>query len=382
MDRLRSKLSAGSGRVAGVLSGTSGDGIDVALCRFEPGAPLRLAQAATLPWPEELAPRVRAALDGEPLDVRGIALLSRDLGRAFGAAAREVAGRELDLVGSHGLTVWHHDGCEPSGPATLQLGDGDFVAEAAGCSVVSDFRPADCAAGGEGAPLTALVDGELYPGLPRPACVLNLGGISNLTVLGEGSCVHTAFDAGPAGALLDGLARRLLGRPYDEGGAAAGAGRADPGLVEEFLVHPFFARRPPRSTGRDTFGEVWVERFLARARERATDQLSAPDVLASGVALVAECIARALRDFAPELRGPLVVAGGGARNPTLLRVLGRRSGLAVESSARHGVDPDLREALAFALLARRCVLGIPSTQPAATGASSGRVLGKISPGRG
>lgn len=380
MDSLRSSLSRGAATVAGVLSGTSGDGIDVALCRGIPGAPPRLLLARTLPWPDALAAPVRAALDGAPLDARGLALLSRDLGRAFGVAARGLAreaGEELHLVGSHGLTVWHHDGREASGPATLQLGDGDFVSEAAGCTVVSDFRPRDCAAGGEGAPLTALVDGELFPRLARPAGVLNLGGISNLTVLGEGSAVLAAFDAGPSGALLDGLARRLLGRPFDEGGATAAQGSGDARLVEEFCAHPFLARRPPRSTGRDTFGEAWVETFLARALERGAR--GPADVLASGVAFVAECVARARAAFAPDLRGPLVVAGGGARNRTLMAALAARTGLPVEASERHGVDPDQREALAFALLARRCILGVPSTLPAATGAAPGRILGKISP---
>lgn len=380
MDSLRSRLSSGAATVAGVLSGTSGDGIDVALCRGLPGEPPRLLAARTLPWPAQLAAAVRSALDGEPLDARGLALLSRDLGRAFGGAARRVADEartRLDLVGSHGLTVWHHDGREASGPATLQLGDGDFVSEAAGCTVVSDFRPRDCAAGGEGAPITALVDGELFPRLARPAVVLNLGGISNLTVLEEGTQVRAAFDAGPAGALLDGLARRLLGRPYDEGGETAAQGEGDRGLVEEFAAHPFLARTPPRSTGRDTFGEAWVGTFLARALERGAR--GPADVLASGVQFVAECVARALSDFAPDPRGSLVVAGGGARNRTLMAALAARSGRAVQASDRHGVDPDQREALAFALLARRCVLGIPSTLPAATGAAPGRILGKISP---
>jgi anhydro-N-acetylmuramic acid kinase len=383
---LQRRIETGEAVIGGVLSGTSGDGIDVALCSLSRQGPPRVLAARMLPWPEELLGRVRAVLDGEPLDLRGSALLSRDLGLAFGRAARQVAdgaGLALDLLGSHGLTVWHHDGCEPSGPATLQLGDGDFVAEAAGCTVVSDFRPRDCAAGGEGAPLTALCDGELFPSLGRPACVLNLGGISNLTFLGPGDAVLSAFDAGPAGALLDGLARRLLRRPFDGDGAAAAAGRPDEGLLAEFLEHPFLARRPPRSTGRDTFGQAWVEHFLARGQARAGGGARTADLLASGVAFVAECIARALARFAPSLPGSpqptrIVAAGGGTRNRTLMAALAARTGLPVESSSSHGVDPDLREAVAFAVLARRCLSGSPSTQTAANGALPGRPLGKIS----
>ena len=381
MDELRTKFEDGA-IVAGVLSGTSADGIDVALTRMRVDGAERSLQPPealafeTLAFPAELAPSVRAVLDGASLDLRGAALLSRDLGRAFGRAARDVAGRNglvPDLVGSHGQTVWHHDGVEPAGRATLQLGDGDYVAEEAGCAVVSDFRQRDIAAGGQGAPIAALADVLLFADERRPAAILNLGGMGNLTVL-EAGVGPQSFDTGPAGALLDGLARRLFDRPFDEDGAWAARGTPDPVLVSELCEHPFFAAAPPKSTGRDTFGEAWVDGVAERLAA-----LAPQDAMASAVAFVARTVAEALERHVEASPRRLLVAGGGVHNAALLSALERATELPVHSCAEAGVDPDAREALGFAVLAARCVLGIPVTSPRATGAAPGRVLGKISP---
>lgn len=377
LEPLWSRLARGEAIVAGVLSGTSADAIDVALVRAGEDGPRETLAFGMRPFPEFLARELRAILDGRALGARDTALLTRDLGRAFGRAARALADEHhlsLDLVGSHGQTVWHHDGIEPAGPATLQLGDGDFVARAAGAPVVSDFRMADLAAGGEGAPLSALVDPELFARAPRPLAVLNLGGIANLTFLDAGA-PPVAFDVGPANALLDGLARGLLGEPFDRDGVAAAAGTAHAGLLAELLAHPFFDRRPPKSTGRDTFGAAHTSRVLARAQAL---RLPARDVLATGVALVAESVAQAVARFLPGGPRELVLCGGGAHHRTLARELGHRTGLPVASSAVHGVDPDAREALFFAHLAVRQVLARPSTLPSVTGAREGGVLGKLS----
>ncbi len=378
--------ASGGVTLAGVLSGTSADGIDVALARVERGAPPELLAFEICPFPAPLGAELRGVLDGAAPTLAQVARLDRALGTAFGTAAREVArahGASIELLGSHGQTVWHHDGVGT--PASLQWGDGDFVAAAAGCAVVSDFRQADLAAGGEGAPITALVDALLFPALAPPAAVLNLGGIANLTLLSEpeGAEGLQAFDVGPAGALLDGLARALLDAPFDRDGAAAAAGRPHPELVRALLEHPFFERRPPKSTGRDTFGPAWVERALERARDY-DPRLAAADVLASAVEALARSVGEALA--AADFRGSvLLVAGGGARNRALLAgltrlvpaILGRR--VAVEPSSTHGVDPDAREALAFALLAARVITGPGITAPGATGAREGSLLGKLSP---
>ena len=363
--------------VAGVLSGTSADGIDVALCRIG-------ARAGRLARPELLAfetcafessqrRRLRALLDGEPCGLRESALLARDLGRSFGRSARDLAahtGFALELVGSHGQTVYHHDGLESSGPASLQLGEGDHVAEEAGCACVSDFRQRDLAAGGEGAPISALADGLIFEHLPRPLAILNLGGMGNLTLLEEGAPARS-FDTGPAGSLLDGFARALLGREYDPEGSHAAAGRPDEARVRRWLEHPFFDRPPPRSTGRETFGAAWVQGCLAAAGRPE-------DLLATAVEFVAATVADSLARWAPSRPRELLVAGGGVHHRLLLARIEARCGCPVASTAERGLDPDAREGVVFAVLAARAVLGIPSSSPSATGAKAGRVLGKIS----
>jgi anhydro-N-acetylmuramic acid kinase len=363
--------------VAGVLSGTSADGIDVALCRMR--APIgklarpELLAFETFEFAPPMAARLRAILDGAPCGLRDSALLGRDLGRAFGRAARELAARErlaLELVGSHGQTLYHHDGLEESGPASLQLGEGDHVAEEARCAVVSDFRQRDLAAGGEGAPISALADDLVFEHLPRPLAILNLGGMGNLTLLAQGA-EPLSFDTGPAGSLLDGFARALLGRDFDPEGRHAAQGTADERLVRSWLEHPFFSKPPPRSTGRETFGAAWVQSRLSVGGRPA-------DLLATAAEFVAATIAESLQRFAPERPRELLVAGGGVHHRWLLQRIQARSNCPVVPSGERGVDPDAREGLVFAVLAARAVLGIPSSATAATGARTGRVLGKIS----
>ena len=378
---LAERFERGEAICAGVLSGTSADGIDVALARFSATRALAFEDCVafeTVPFPEALAARVRRVLDGGPCDLRETALLSRDLGLAFGDAVNVVArehGRAVDLVASHGQTVYHHDGREPSGPATLQLGDGDFVAERTSPPCVSDFRQRDVAAGGEGAPLSALADPILFAKAPRPLALLNLGGMANFTLLGDGdSC--TAFDTGPANAMLDGLTRRLLDEPCDRDGAGARAGRVDEEGLRALLAHPFLDAAPPKSTGRDTFGAEYIDGWLAgRSGARPTD------LLATATRSVARAAAQALSRWGGEVASGLSavhVCGGGVHNPALLEALGEELGLRVASTAELSVDPDAREALVFAWLGAAAALGLPLTRPGATGAAAGRVPGKFS----
>jgi len=387
MRNLARTLEAGGAVVGGVLSGTSGDGVDVALARLavektEDGprpAGLELLAFECAPFPEELALRVRAVLDGEAPSLAEVALLHRDLGSVFGEAVARLAARsdhQPVVVGSHGQTVWHHDGAPPGERATLQLGDADHVAQAAGCWVVSDFRQADLASGGEGAPLSALVDGLLFADLPRPAAVLNLGGIGNLTILGEGQGPVAARDTGPAGSLLDGLARRLLDAPMDRGGEVAARGSVNAVLLRRWMEHPFF-EGGARSTGRDTFGEAWVTDCLSEARVAGVERVE--DLLATAAGLVAQAVAWALEREAPAGMERLVVAGGGVHHARLMVELGERTGLVVEPSTDHGVDPDAREALGFAALAAGWGLGWGWGASEATGGARGRMLGRSSP---
>lgn len=387
--RLAELLANGELGVAGVLSGTSADGIDVALFRPRPrqagGYDLDVHGFRTVPFAASLRGQLRQVLDGAGLELGALALLHRELGVAFGAAVRRVAdelGVSVHVVGSHGQTVWHHDGDSHAGAATLQVGDGDFVAEASGAAVVSDFRQRDIAAGGEGAPIGALVDPWLFPDLPRPGAILNLGGFGNLTLLDQLG-VAASFDTGPAGALLDGLARLCLGEEMDADGACAATGAVRQDLLSSWMadLETLLATPPPRSTGRDTYGAAWVEGLVAQSQGAP-----AADLLATGTRLVADCVAESIRRFGAGLTfDRVVVAGGGVRNTTLMNALGQALAVQVESSARHGVDPDAREALLFGLLGVAHVAGqaLPPTGPSErrtpTGALCGRVLGKFSP---
>ena len=386
-DALRRELHSPEGlRVAGVLSGTSADGIDVGLVRLRRGAagwePPVLDGFDTVPFARELGERLHALLEGEGADLglRGVALLHRDLGLAFGAAVRDVARAASwapSLVASHGQTVWHHDGVEPTGPATLQLGDPSRIATVAGCPVVADFRAADLAAGGEGAPVSAYADPIVFASQARPLCVLNLGGIANLTWLGAGPGAPgdaLAFDTGPAGALLDGLARLRLGQPLDRDGRTASQGAVQEPVVGRLLEHPFIGTAPPCSTGRDAFGPAWLA-----ALDRDLSQVSTADLLASAVEAVARHVQGGLERL-PEPPREVLVAGGGVHHPGLMAALGRAAGVPVRSSGELGVDPDAREALVFAVLGARAIAGEGVTRPEVTGATPGRVLGTLTPG--
>ncbi|MDF1799247.1 MAG: anhydro-N-acetylmuramic acid kinase [Planctomycetota bacterium] len=413
-------LGAGEALVAGVLSGTSADGIDVALMRprFQGGRLVELGQVAfeTVEYGPGLRARLRRLLDdpGARVGLGQLARLDRDLGLAFGRAVRAVAGEaRVDLVGSHGQTLWHHDGgrddCDGEAlGATLQLGDGDFLAEAAGAAVVSDLRRRDLAVGGEGAPLTALLDPWLLAAAGTGGAadgerlgLLNLGGYGNLTLM-VGGDVRGNLDTGPAGALLDGLARRLLGRERDEDGAVALGGSEDLELLASWEREPghgggaslaeFVATAPPRSTGRDTYGEPWVARLIERAGGHLGEHLgeasagpsarrSEADLFATGCGLVAHCVAASLElpELAPHRPDELLLAGGGVHNPALVAALARHlPDIRVASSATRGLDPDAREALCFGLFAAVHLLELPLGL-GVTGAKRPALLGKLSP---
>ena len=336
--------------VAGVLSGTSADGIDVGLARFArhgAGAPEPLA-FQTVPFPAPLAAELRAVLDGGAVSVPQLGRLHRDLGIAFGEAVAQVAAHaqlQVDLVGSHGQTLWHFDG--EGSPGTWQLGEGHHIAARVGAPCVCDFRSAHVAAGGHGAPLAILGDRRIFRALPLPAVVLNLGGMGNLSVWGEDPAEDLAWDTGPAGAWLDGLARRLYGAPMDRGGRWAAAGQAQDPWVAHLLEHPFFAQDLPRSTGRDTFGEANLQAYLDAAGAGARRE----DLLASAVEAIAVSVADSLQRFAPPGWTEVWVAGGGVHHKPLLEALETRVGRPVRSTAEIGIDPDMREALLFACLA-------------------------------
>ncbi|MFP6869330.1 MAG: anhydro-N-acetylmuramic acid kinase [Nitrospinota bacterium] len=381
----------------GLMSGTSADGVDVALVRIALGPPPRaeVLDFRSVRYPAGLRRRVLAAA-GEPgSPTPEICSLHQEIGEAFAGAAMslleagQIESRSVNFIGSHGQTVRHlpegGEGPEgPLAPSTLQIGDPAVIAERTGCTVISDFRARDVAAGGMGAPLTPWAHRLLFGQKGRPVVFVNLGGISNLTYIPpEGEEGLFAFDAGPANMTLDALAEKISGgkEGFDNEGAMAARGRVSEEALASLLRHPYLAAPVPKSTGRETFGES----FLAGAAELPGLRGAGPeDQMATMCAFSAECIVRSLRDHFPPEAPPaeIIAGGGGVRNKTFMARL--EVGLApipLVSSAERGISPDEVEAVSFALLAWGTLRGEPGNVPAATGAKRSVVLGNITPGR-
>jgi anhydro-N-acetylmuramic acid kinase len=371
------------GLYLGLISGTSADGIDVALVEFggsagDTAATLRAGK--TYPWTPALRARlVELGQGGDCTSLDEFGALDVQVADAFAEAALAlldeagISPPHVRALGSHGQTIRHR----PAGPAfdgrhpfTLQIGDGHRIAERTGITTVADFRRRDVAAGGHGAPLLPALHAALLHDPGEARAVLNLGGIANLTLLpGEGPV--RGFDTGPANALLDAWCARHTGADFDADGAFAAAGKVDPALLERLLAEPWFALPPPKSTGREHFHRAWLEARLGDSPRRPQD------VQATLLALTARTVADALRATQPDTRRVLV-CGGGVHNPVLLaRLAAELPGVVVESTAVLGVDPDFVEAMGFAWLARQSLAGQPGNLPAVTGARGPRVLGAI-----
>src|SRR5205814_417300 len=319
--------------------------------------------------PDSLRYRILAAGSGAPLPAHDIAILHAELGNAYAKLAREIvtaAGRPPDCIAVHGQTIAHF----PAEHATLQIGDASRVAVEPRVPVVDDFRSADVALGGEGAPLVPFADHLLFAdGTPR--AILNLGGIANLTLLpGDRAEDVTAFDTGPGNMVIDQLARKG-GNELDRDGAAAARGSVDRSALAKALTHPYFARRGPKSTGREEFGAPFAQQLLGdvRAGGGALD-----DAIATATALTVETVGRALDD------GPwreILVAGGGARNATLVGWLRERTRLPMRLTDELGIAAEAREAVAFAILGAFRMRDEPNTPPACTGPSRAVSAGAV-----
>jgi anhydro-N-acetylmuramic acid kinase len=362
----------------GLMSGTSLDGIDAALVRLLPrgsGYRVELVRFETYPFERSLAEALRAALPPNPGSVAAIAQLHHALGSAFGEAARAIRGGDrIGFVASHGQTLWH-DG---AAHVTLQLGDAFVIREAAGATVCYDFRSADCAAGGHGAPLVARVDALLLGDADEDRVALNLGGIANVTLLPRGAAPEEAiaFDTGPGGMLLDIFVHERTGgrQSLDRDGALAMAGSVDAALLGEMLADDYFAAAPPKTTGRERFGA----HFLIRHRN-ALDALSLRDGAATLTELTAASVADAI-DHAGFGGACIVAAGGGARNAALLaRIAARLKGARVETSDAMGIPVDAKEAIAFGVLGYETLRERAANVTAATGARRAVTLGAIAP---
>lgn len=361
----------------GLISGTSADGIDAALCSFAPGPQLRAGVTCAYPPAiREAIVRMSQGQATESLDAIGE--LDHAVAECFAAAAStlieraKVSTARIAAIGSHGQTLRHRPDSER--PFTWQLGDPSLIAEHTGCTVVADFRRRDMAAGGQGAPLLPGLHAALLRSEHEERAVLNLGGIANITLLPRQGAVR-GFDTGPANCLLDAWHARHRGGRFDSGGLWAASGEADHALLERLLSEPWFGRPAPKSSGRETLNLDW----LAQRAGQRLQQLSPEDVQATLLGLTVESVCAALLREQPATQR-LLVCGGGVHNKTLLDAISARlPGLRVESSAAEGVDPDLLEAMGFAWLAHATLSGRPGNLPEVTGARGARLLGGIYP---
>jgi anhydro-N-acetylmuramic acid kinase len=367
--------------VIGLLSGTSADGTDAALCAIEGvDETTRLTVRAFVgtPFSRPLRERIFRLSEANAAEMCDLDVL---LGEAFTEAAHAVCAAagvplaEVDLIGSHGQTAVHHPRSAGRLGSTLQIGEAAVIAERTGCPVVSDFRVRDVAAGGEGAPLVPLVDHLLFRAPGRRRALQNIGGIANVTLVGERIADIVAFDNGPGNMPLDTVARAASGgaEAFDRDGRRAARGTIDAALLTELHRHPYLALPPPKTTGREDFGKEFVYPLLARLDDRKDD------LLATLTRFSAEAIARSYREALPALPDEVFVSGGGALNPTLMRHLAELlAPIPVRSLSALGVDPEAKEAIAFAVLANQTLFGAAGNVPAVTGAAGPRVLGKLS----
>jgi anhydro-N-acetylmuramic acid kinase len=366
------------------MSGTSFDAIEVAaadLVSANEDLTLRPLGSLSVPYPPGLADDVASVLPPAETTVGRLCALDTRIGQAFAeAAARgmaELAGGEADLIVSHGQTLFHwvEDGRVLG---TLQVGQPAWIAERTGVPVVADLRARDVAAGGQGAPLVSLVDTLLLSG-ETPRAALNLGGIANVTVVRPGRDA-TAFDTGPANALLDAVVAEATegARRYDADGAGAAAGTVHDGLLAVLLAEPYYAAAPPKTTGKELFNLAHVHKALAALGDQ---KLSYEDLLATVTRLTARTVARSI---APYRVDEVIVSGGGTANPTLLAALAdelrRTDGATLRTIDELGIPSEAKEAYAFAVLGWLTAHGLPGTVPSCTGADGPRVLGTIVPG--
>jgi anhydro-N-acetylmuramic acid kinase len=385
--------------VAGVMSGTSADGVDVALCRIAEGPNdmprIKLIGMSSYAYPRALRAAVLAAMDAKNISAAELARLNWRLGEVY-ADAIEAAQSEhrvkAQLIGCHGQTIYHQGAASKylGKPvrATWQIGEASVIAERLRATVVSDFRPADLAAGGQGAPLVPVLDYVLFRSAKVSRVLQNLGGIANMTSIPAGAATDKvmAFDSGPANVVIDSVMQKLFQKSYDRNGATARRGRPVGAVLEKLKQGAYFAAPPPKSCGREEFAGEYVERFVAMCLKARGGNV---DIVATATALTAETILDAYRNFVWPHLGQLapmaggieyIVAGGGAKNATLMQLL--RAGLVpldvkVRTMDELGIPAQAKEGMAFALMAWLTAHGLPGNIPSATGASRPVVLGKV-----
>ncbi|HWV23134.1 MAG TPA: anhydro-N-acetylmuramic acid kinase [Thermomicrobiales bacterium] len=372
----------------GLISGTSLDGIDVAVCGIDghaQEAKIELLMFDTIAWPDAVRAELLKLYDDQTDAVARVCALNVVIGERFADAAAEVLeragidGSQIEVIGSHGQTIWHQPEADPEDglivPSTLQIGEASVIAARIGAPVIADFRVADMAVGGQGAPLAPYLDWAIFSDPMLGRAVQNIGGIGNVTWLPAGGAVDdvVAFDTGPGNMLIDALVTRLTQgkQTFDANGAIGANGEVDYDLLTKLMADPYLAEKPPKTTGREYYGTAMVEEILR-------DRVLNADVIATATAFTAHSIADAYQRWLPRMPDEVYVNGGGARNPLLMRMLADAlDGIPVRATDELGIDADAKEAVAFALMAHDSLAGLPTNIPGATGAGRAVSLGKL-----
>jgi anhydro-N-acetylmuramic acid kinase len=387
--------------VAGIMSGTSADGIDVAVVQISAAGntkgktrpQLTLLRHEGFRFPAALRSAILAAMDARSISTAELARLNWRLGLAYAEAVKatiadpKLAANKLDLIGCHGQTLFHQAKDETYAgrrfSCTWQAGEAAILAGKLGVPVVSNFRPADMVAGGQGAPLVPLLDYVLFADAKRGRVLQNIGGIANMTAIPAASTPAQliAFDTGPGNMVIDALTQKLFGKPYDRNGAIAASGVVLDAVLAAEMRNRYFRLKPPRTTGREQFGRAYAAKFLASCKQYSRNP---SDTIATATALTAESIAQSYQQYAmASMQGSAVdyiVSGGGARNSTLMGMLAARlepMGCTLATSNEFGLPAEAKEAAAFALLAWRTWRHLSGNVPAATGASRPAILGQV-----
>lgn len=388
--RIREIAARDKMRVAGLMSGTSVDGVDVAIVDITKQKVYLLA-FDVFPYPPALRREILRLCSPESARLDNICHYNFVLGEVFADAIIKLCRKSgiplssIDLVGSHGQTIYHN----PRGKrysrttirSTLQIGEPSVIAQRTGITTVADFRPRDMSAGGEGAPLVPYADYFLFGHNRLSRAVQNIGGIANVTFLPRG-CKQDdiiAFDTGPGNVVIDSIIRLISGskKRFDPAGKMAAQSTVDKKLLNEMLRHPFLRRRPPKSTGREEFGDFFANRFYQQAAQKGLADFC---LLATVTAFTANSIARAYHQFLPTMPDEVILCGGGSHNNTLVEMLrGELPNVKMLSTEDFGISVDAKEAVSFAILAWATIKGLTNNVPGATGADQPVVLGKIIP---
>jgi len=377
-------------RIAGLMSGTSADGVDVAIIDIASNK-VNVLAFDTFRYPAALRRRILEFCDQKSASLEDICHYNFAIGEVFAESFLKLCRKSkinsatVDLIGSHGQTIYHN----PKGKrfagrmvrSTLQIGEPSVIAQRSGITTVADFRPRDMAANGQGAPLVPYADYFLFCDKRRNRAIQNIGGIANVTWLSAGgkSSDIIAFDTGPGNMIMDRVISLITSgkQNFDRNGKLASKGEVDKAMLSDLLRHRFLNRRPPKSTGREVFGTQYCDELYHKAIGR---HISSEDIMATVTAFTAVSIARAYRKFLPQIPDEVILCGGGVANKTLVKMLGQNlSETKVMLTDNFGISCDAKEAVSFAILAHATIKGLPGNIPSATGAGQSLILGKVIP---